>query len=71
MIDIKDIQQSPDFASLMGATIDDHALDMMIEDAWPVISMDKEMKLIFLLFLLGSEEEILSELKSIPYLRVV
>lgn len=71
MIDIKEITESPDFASLMDTTIDPYALDKMVEDAAEVMSVDKETKLAFLLFVLGSSEEVLSELRSVHYLRLV
>ncbi len=71
MIDITEIGESPDFASLMDTVIDPYALDKMVEDAAQVMSMNKETKLTFLLFVLGSAEEVLTELKSVHYLRLV
>ncbi len=71
MIDIKEIVDSPDFASLMDTTIDPYALDKMVEDAAVVMSVNKETKLAFLLFVLGSAEEVLTELKSVHFLRLV
>ena len=69
---VKDIVSTPDHKALMEATISDPALDMLVEDATDVMNhMDRKGKLAFLLFVLGSAEKIVDEIKSVPFLRVV
>jgi len=68
----KDIVSTPDHAALMEATISDPALDMMIADATDVMKhMDRKGKFAFLLFVLGSADEVLDEIQSVPFLQVV
>ncbi len=66
------IQQTECYKELQDATISDPALDKMVEDGAEVMRlMDRDGKLCFLLFLLGSSEEVLKEIKSVPILQEV
>jgi hypothetical protein len=69
---LRNIVASPDHKELMAGTISDYALDMMVEDAGEIMRrMDRKGKLCFLLFVLGSAEDVMDEIKAVPFLEVV
>ncbi len=68
----RDIANSSDHKILMAATISDPGLDMAVDDATVAMKhLDRRGKLCFLLFVLGSAEEVMDEIKSVPFLQVV
>lgn len=69
---VRNIVASPDHKILMEATISDHGLDMAVDDAIEAMKlMSGKGKLCFLLFVLGSAEEVLGEIEAVPFLQEV
>ena len=73
---VEKVAAEPDFEELMSAGISDGALDLLVEDAYlGLMRIDDEggrkMKLCLILFIIGSSEKVLKELKSVPFLKAV